>query len=487
MANGWAQLGSELFGGPDPTAYDSGRLYTAQTEGALAKAEAARLDAIAKSEVEKRRGQIQEALAANGATPEQAMLGDTIIGGGFGSDYNAFTSGQLHSQEQQFRSTLADPNADPMTQFAAGQSIKGEVLNPYAQVGDSFVDLRAPVAPGAPAPLQRTALTDAKIGAENALAYQRRHPELNPSGAAESMLDPYNGAFGKPQPGEMANPNFDPALPASLDNRPFVPRPGSTLDPAVGGTWGTRERMMLSSVLHSALEAGQRLNTIMDMPSGANSGMLGTGIGGHRGVGILSAIADNMRWAISPDEVNQYNTLMMGQARNLANLENYGRTAPSQAQIDSIYQALALRPDGTETVEGKMMKMADFRNTVENALHTFIAMNPRMKGTGAMQLVDDTLKGIRQSVPFTMDDVNRLTTEQQKNPRATLGDVMKRRMLTQPVRPGQNAGGQPPAQTGTATARPDLPLRDENGWELMEDGDGNLAYVSPSGQIKEVK
>ena len=163
MANGWAQLGSELFGGPDPTAYDSGRLYTAQTEGALAKAEAARLDAIAKSEVEKRRGQIQEALAANGATPQQAMLADTIIGGGFGSDYNAFTSGQLHSQEQQFRSTLADPTADPMTQFAAGQSIKGEVLNPYAQVGDSFVDLRAPVAPGAPAPLQRTALTDAKI------------------------------------------------------------------------------------------------------------------------------------------------------------------------------------------------------------------------------------------------------------------------------------------------------------------------------------
>ena len=463
MANGWAQLGSELFGGPDPTAYDSGRLYTAQTEGALAKAEAARLDAIAKSEVEKRRGQIQEALAANGATPEQAMLGDTIIGGGFGSDYNAFTSGQLHSQEQQFRSTLADPTADPMTQFAAGQGVEGHVLSPYAFSGQNVVDMRAPAAPGAPIPIQTTPLGQAQIateaaqaGAANALAYQRMHPELNPG--STKVTD----AHGNPvQMGYEPNPMFDDTRPASAENPLVIPQAGGSADPAAGGAWGTRERMMLSSVLHSALEAGQRLNVIMGMPSGASGGVLGSGIGGHRGVGIMSAIADNMRWAISPDEVNQYNTVMMGQARNLANLENYGRGSPTQGQIDSIYQALALRTDGTETLESKMMKMADFRNTVENALHTFIAMNPRMKGTDAMQLVDDTLKGIRQSVPFTMDDVNRLTTEQQKNPRATLGDVMRRRMLTQPVRP-QAPAAAPTASVPTGAA--------SDGWYEVEPG-----------------
>lgn len=486
MANGWAQLGSELFGGPDPTAYDSGRLYTAQTEGALAKAEAARLDAIAKSEVEKRRGQIQEALAANGATPQQAMLGDTIIGGGFGSDYNAFTSGQLHSQEQQFRSTLADPTADPMAQFAAGQGVEGHVLSPYAFSGQNAVDMRAPAAPGAPIPIQTTPLGQAQIATEtaqaeaaNALAYQRMHPELN-SGSTK-----VTDALGNPvQPGLMPNPSYDPTRPPDSATNPLViPQAGSTNDPAAGGAWGTRERMMLSSVIHSALEAGQRLNTIMDMPSGANSGWLGMG---PKGTALTTAIAENMKWALSSDEVNQYNTLMMGQARNLANLENYGRTAPSQAQIDSIYQALALRPDGTETVEGKMMKMADFRNTVENALHTFQAMNPRMPPEAA-RMVSDTLANIRQSVPFTMDDVNALSRAQLKNPRATLKDVMTQRAMTQPVRPQGSAprhsGTQPTAGNSRTQG---LPPKNDKGWDLMQDADGNVAYVGPRGEIEEV-
>lgn len=470
MPNGWAQLGSELLGGPDPNAYDKGRVFTAQTEEALAKARAAQADAIAKDVQAKARDATRAALAQAGFSEADAGLADTLLGAGYG-DFNQVMHGLGTRQEMGFRDVAGNPASGNRKRQAALAAISGKPFSPLEAVGPaSYTDITADNPTLMTTPYGESSIAENNAQAANAYASANKtqdemlHPERYraPSTAAPKVTD----ALGNPvETGMIPNPNYDPSLPPDMAGNPLViPQAGSSKDPAAGGAWGTRERMMLSSVLHSALEAGQRLSVTMNMPAGADRGFFDTGFGGHRGVGIMSAMAGNMTWGISDEEVNDYNTVMSGQARNLANLENYGRGAPTQGQIDAIYQALALRPGSVETVKSKMYKMADYRNTVENALHTFQAMNPRMP-PDVVTMIEDTLKGLTESVPFTLQDVNALTAAQQKNPRATLKDVMTQRMMTAPARPQQ-----PQARPGSPAVAP-VPLgTDADGWVEVQPG-----------------
>lgn len=487
--SGWGTLGDIMGGGIDTqNAFDTGRLRTAQTEGALASARQTQLKNMASEFQAKNQLGVEDAMVKMGIDPTQANAQSTIMNAGLANDFSQVQEGAGRMGQNAYRATLANPNAPLADQFAAGQGVQGKVLNPYDQVSpQSFVDLRAPGAPGAPAPIQTTAIGQSEIGQHNAAAYKDMHPELSPSGAAEAGLDPYHGVYGKPKLGEMANPSFNPAAPASVDNLPFIQRPA---DPtSLAAPIGSRERGMLASVTHGVIEGSQRLGSIVKMPSGASSGLAGMLPGGNHGVGLMQATTNNLRWALSPTEVKEYNTVMGGQARNIAFIENFGRP-PTEGQIASVYQQLAFMPGDNMDIESKMMKLADFRNTIENGVKTFMAMYGTNPSTppDLIQTMQAALESTKAAVPFTMDDVTALSA----TPGKSLGEAMQQRRLNRPAGAAPPAAGVAPRApaappVGTTAPGANFPAMNQRGWTKMQDAGGNWAYVSPDGkQFEEI-
>lgn len=418
-----AALGS-IFGGSEE-AYQAGRLRTAQTENALAQARKTQLEATSEAQKAATRAQSEDALVATGRyTPAEAHLIATIMNGETGSDYKAAMEGLGTQQEMGFRDVVANPTTPNDVRQANLAAISGRPFSPLESVGEgSYTDITAATPGIMTTPVGQSAIAEnqAQAANANASAAKTRDEMLNPDryrSAGEGL-----GGIKAPS-GYMLNPAFNAALPQSETNQPVVPIMGGPADPNVGPALGSRERGMVSSMLHSGLEAGQRLATISKMPMGASTGVWNQ----HPGTSVLDAAGRSLLWNLSPQEVNLYNVAMSGVARNLANLENYGRGTPTAGQISAIYDTLALRP-GEATTASAMLKMADYRNTVENAVHTFLAMNPNVPDD-AKDLAHQMIAQVQSAVPFTMDDVVAFQTASQGNAGLSIGQYMKQRMMT---------------------------------------------------------
>ena len=156
-------------------AYNSGRLHSAQTEGALAQARQRRAQAMLDERTLAEREQLRERMAANGADPS---IVDTMLAG-----YNPdqYQQAALGAQEQGFRGTLADPTADPAAQFAAGQGVQGKVMPRYYQPATGMMaDMVAPATPPTVTPIG-----ESQSKANEALGVQRQAS----AGAADALGD----------------------------------------------------------------------------------------------------------------------------------------------------------------------------------------------------------------------------------------------------------------------------------------------------------
>lgn len=119
-------------------------LRGAQTQKALADADAARSAATKAAKAQEAQDRIREGSADPNYKPSLGDLMDAA-----GGNYDQVTAGMGHAQEQGFRSTLADPNADPSLRLAAQAGVKGEVPNPYVALPNNAIDLRNLAPPGA--------------------------------------------------------------------------------------------------------------------------------------------------------------------------------------------------------------------------------------------------------------------------------------------------------------------------------------------------
>lgn len=164
----FADVLAGAFGaGPDRmSAYQKGidtagqfQLRSAQTESALAEAAKRRGEALRQSQVT---DLVTRAQADPNFVPSVADLLTLSTGA---SD---FTQGRLHNQEFGFRSTLADPNAAPAAQMAAGQGVQGKVMPHLYDVGGETVNMTTDPNATFQTPAQHT-----KVVADEALAGQR--------------------------------------------------------------------------------------------------------------------------------------------------------------------------------------------------------------------------------------------------------------------------------------------------------------------------
>jgi hypothetical protein len=101
----------------------------------------------------------------------------------------------------------------------------------------------------------------------------------------------------------------------------------------------------------------------------------------------------------------------------------------------------------------KLHKLAQTRQIVEKGLEVVLS-NPRVPKEQKAQM-ESSLEAIRKAVPFTHKDVINLQRAQDKNPKATLRDVMQSK--------GLEKKEEPKGSVDTETKKPKRPLSDFGG------------------------
>jgi hypothetical protein len=467
--SGWETLGNVLGGGIDRAgAFETGRLRTAQTESALQLARERQLSNVASEKKAKALDDAATAMAAAGIDPKQAQLLQNIALGGYGSDFSAGMTGLGKQQEMGFRDVLANPEAPLGEQFAAGQGVQGKVLPRYEVDGGVAQDLL-----GDEMGLFATPVGESTIRANDSLAQlrdtQRAAGGFSPGsgGGGAAGRDPL---LGSTPAGMVKNPAYDPAKPIGEGNYPFL----NGVQPVMG----SREAGFFNRIYGSSGAVSQDTFNLSKFPFKTTSvGVLGVGKSAGPDVSMIDALAGNMKYAIADEDVRNYNVLLSGMNRALSFIEGQGLQGSNT--LAQSYDALALRPG--DTVENVMFKMAQTRQTVEQGLRPHLS-SPRVP----MEQKEDLraiLADLQRAVPFSVEDVIELRKAAQAGRAgASIGELAAQRMGNAPQPAAPTAT---PAAPGATMNVP--PPRNDKGWELLEDAEGNLAYVSPDGrQIEEV-
>jgi hypothetical protein len=474
--SGWGAFGNVLGGGIDRAgAFEQGRLRTAQTENALGMARQRQLQNVSLEAKNRAQEQFRESLAKSGLLPpEQVDLASNTVLGELGSDFNSTMSGLETGQEVNFRNTLADPGADPAVRQLAGQGVQGKVLSPYDIQGNMISDLRTPDVAPVPNDLG-AAMIDSNEALTNLRTVQAGDPDYTTvSGSGSKNVGP--GGLKAPN-NYMPNPAYNAELPMSLENAPFVPIPGTPADPNAPAPAGSRESVFNERMFLSAAQTIPDVTNLMQLPATANTGVLG--IGARPGESITRASVDALRNTLSGDVVRSFERQAGQLARGLAWMEANG-LAPSEAVIKAYQDGYTLRPG--DTGFDAMLMFGNVRQTVEQMAQVKLA-NPRIP-----QVMKDELVRLRDqlrvAVPFLPEDVIKLQYGGGKY--VTMADVVKEKGLDKsPAASATTLGGQ--AIPAPNPMGQELPERNEKGWILLEDGQGNLAYVSPDGtEIEEV-
>lgn len=439
--SGWQQLGNVLGGGVDrETAYETGRLRTAQTENALLMAKNRQLDNIAAEAKAKARSETERMAAAAGLPPEQAALLGNLVIGESGSDFNSGMSALSTKQEMGYRDVLGNPEAPLGEQFAAGQAVQGKMLNPLDMMGSGdYTDLRALPAPGEEATLYSTPVGKSSI-AEN-----EAQTRLADARSADPDLSTTSGGGGVRGPGGlktpnnfMPNPAFDASLPMSVENPPFVPIPGSPADPNAPAPAGSRESVFNERMFLSAAQTIPDVTNLMLLPATANTGVMG--IGSRPGDSIVQSSVDALRNTLSGEVVRSFERQAGQLARGLAWMEANG-LAPSEAVIQSYKDGYTLRPG--DSGFDAMLMFANVRQTVEQMAQVKLA-NPRIPQVMKQELIK-LRDQLRAAIPFLPQDV--ITLQYGGGRYRTMADVVREKGLGTP---GAGAAPGAPAPAGGA-------------------------------------
>ena len=449
-------------------AYEEGRLHTAKTEDALAAARIKQIEAKARAEQERQIEQIGDMIAKSG-DPDAALRAAIMMGGRGNSQQ--MQGAMLGFQEQDFRSTLGDPDSPIGDQFAAGQGVQGKVLPKIESVGTgSSLNLLDETPQLEATPVGESTIQRNVAAAELSDARRTNPAAFRSQGPTGAPVGPH----GKPPSGFIDNPNYDQTQPVS-DANPVWLR-------GTQQSSGVRERQVVARVLNAAANNAADLANIVEMPSGANAGVLGSGMFAHQGIGILDAAISDMKMKLSDDEVDNYNAMLGGLTSSMVTLERMGMQGTEGLAEE--FGALVFRPG--DTLERKMLKLALIRQSTENAVETVIAVNPMDAET--QTFARNLLSKVQEAVPYTPRDVILLQRKQKGQPTATLRSVIAE---THGIESNQPAGAAP-ATTGAPMEQiilerglgaPDEQgnIVDDRGWILTRDAQGNYAWVSPDG------
>ena len=182
----------------------------------------------------------------------------------------------------------------------------------------------------------------------------------------------------------------------------FIPTMTDPNKNGQAGGLGGREGVYFSRVAAAGNEAGLAIKNITELPLDTSTGWWG---GAQQGTGLLSAVKTSLANKLTPQSVQDYNTMIAGVSRNLATIESAG-LAPSGTLTHSM-DSLTLKEGDTPLTQ--MRKLAEMRQTLEKGLEPNLS-NPKLPQQ-QRDLVIGIIKNVQQAVPFTQHD---LTMFQQK-------------------------------------------------------------------------
>lgn len=195
---------------------------------------------------------------------------------------------------------------------------------------------------------------------------------------------------------------------------------------AAGG--GGRFAGQVTRILTSAKDATTEIKNLVELPLEASSGWFG-GVQNATPRSLISATKDVLAQKITSQEVQDFNTSMVGMGKALAALES-GGIQTNQALIQQ-FDRLALAEGDTNLT--KMRKLATMRQQAENALESNLT-NPLL-GKEQKEFAKGLIDELRQAVPWTPSDVTRL--ERSNKPGATMADFAKSQGLAPQFVTGQ--------------------------------------------------
>jgi hypothetical protein len=238
--------------------------------------------------------------------------------------------------------------------------------------------------------------------------------------------DPDNPT-GPPISGEMKLDN------TGLHAPEFIPTRTDPNKAGANGQISGREGVMINRVIAAGNEAATSASNIMELPTETTStGWLG---GRQQSNGIFGALKESLANSLTPQSVQDYNTMIAGVSRNLATIEAQG-LAPAGSLTHSMDSVTLKEGDSEET---KLRKMAELRQIVEKGLEPSLS-NPRIPQQ-QKDLVTNIIGTMQKVVPYTQHDVTMFQTQGQPN--ETFGDYAKRQRLGQPQGGGQQGAAQP--------------------------------------------
>src|SRR5580765_1463556 len=144
------------------------------------------------------------------------------------------------------------------------------------------------------------------------------------------------------------------------------------------GGLGGREGVQFGRVAPAATMAAEATKNIMELPSAASTGWFGGRVQGHS---LMAAVKESLTNTVTSQEVQSYNVMLSGVARNLSTIETSG-LAPNAGFTKSM-ESVILKEGDTELT--KMRKMAEIRQIVEFGLEPAL-VNPRLPDVQKDQL-----------------------------------------------------------------------------------------------------
>lgn len=436
---GWGSLGSALAGGgqlPAAMAEAQGEQLGANTQNAIAEAQARQ----AKSKALANIGQATPTIA--GADQDPAKLGAALaLFAQAGVNPGEYTTAVGGNQKNNSYNTIVNPETPDaiVARHLAAEGKEGGLIHQGAQ--GEYTNI---LHPGAP---QVTALGQS-LAEGNLALKQAQTGNYNAEAAKNRSQAALNAAGGVKPPSGYQWAQTPDGQPVIDDNgqRKVSPLIGGSKDPDAPHAMGANQTAQFLRTINSARQGVADLGNVMQMNVGANTGVWGTGIAGSQGHSLAGTMAANLSNKLNGQDTQQYNVVMSGLNQNLSTLETFG-LAPRGALVGSM-DRLAITPTDTEGTA--LVKLAQARQIVEQALNTHVMDNPNLsehqKGP-LNQLIAD----IQKTIPFTVQDVLKL--QHDTNPQQTLGTMVQSRGLGTPAAPSAAA---PPT-----AAAPTLSFKDE--------------------------
>jgi len=246
------------------------------------------------------------------------------------------------------------------------------------------------------------------------------------------------GGLPKPPPGYqyVTDKTSGAVVPDDDGNPKLTPITGGPKDPNAPGAMGSREASIFSRALNAGALGTKALTNVANGTIGQSTGI--AGVGSAPGHSAMASTVDSLRNALSPEEVQQYNTINTGLARNLAQIESSGMVTPG-AFTDQIGAGTTMRAGDTE--QTKLLRLAESRQIIETGFTTMLS-NPRIPAS-QKQYIRDNLAQVQQAIPYSVEDVQNLT---KAPPGTSMQDVISAR--------GLRPAGAAPAPSAAAAPQP---------------------------------